>query len=112
MIQLPRQLPKALATSLALLALGHSTSAQEQGAWPQWRGPDGDGISKGPELTVEGKEESLWELEVGLGYSAMSLRDGRLYTMGFDAEAELDLVWCLDAESGEEIWVHSYPAKI
>jgi len=104
--------------SIALLTLGVMTTlsasgtAQEKGSWPQWRGPDGDGISKQVGLSAQGKEDSVWEMEVGLGYSAVSLRDGRLYTLGFDAENEMDLVWCIDAASGEEIWVHSYPAKI
>lgn len=95
-----------------MCSLSVSSAAQEKGAWPQWRGPDGDGISKQPGLSAQGKEASVWEMEVGLGYSAVSIKDGRLYTLGFDVEGEMDLVWCLDAASGEEIWVHAYPAKI
>jgi outer membrane protein assembly factor BamB len=47
-----------------------------------------------------------------MGYSTVAVQGGRVYTMGYDREAGLDLVWCLDAKTGEEIWVHSYPAAI
>jgi outer membrane protein assembly factor BamB len=103
---------------LALFGLGLicttnlSAALQSNGQWPQWRGPDRDGISKETHWSSEGKEESLWELEVGLGYSAVSIRDGRLYTMGFDEDLQEDLIWCVDAKSGEKLWVHSYSAKI
>jgi len=56
--------------------------------------------------------ENLWEASVGLGYSTVSVADGRLYTLGYDVEQELDVVFCLDAETGEELWTHAYPAKI
>jgi len=98
---------------IGMLASQVASNAQDQGgSWPQWRGPDRDGISKEELATTQGKAEALWSMEVGLGYSGSSIRDGRLYTMGFDEDAGLDLVWCIDAKTGEEIWVHSYGAKI
>ena len=80
--------------------------------WPQYRGPDRNGISKETGWVAEGKEEPLWRINVGLGYSSVSVVDGRLYTMGHDEERGLDVVWCLDAETGEEIWTHTYASEI
>lgn len=101
----------------ALLALplaftGGNDPLDDQGNWAQWRGPDGTGISSETNWVSEGKSENLWSAEVGLGYSSVVIGDGKLYTMGYDAEAELDIVFCLDAKTGEEIWTMAYGAKI
>jgi outer membrane protein assembly factor BamB len=79
--------------------------------WPQWRGPNRDGISTEKAWSPAGQAEALWTKQVGLGYSTMSITDGRLYTIGFDGEAGRDVVLCLDALSGEELWRHTYPAN-
>ena len=83
-IREPRFVP-VIGLLLCLSAIVCNNAAQ--GAdWPQWRGPDRDGVcsetgllkswpADGPEL--------LWEVTgLGPGYSSMSIVDGRLYTMG------------------------------
>lgn len=77
--------------------------------WPQWRGPARNGISAETGWTDEGR--AAWRREVGLGYSAVSVVDGRLYTAGWDEAKGEDVVWCLDADTGEELWTHRYPAQ-
>lgn len=79
--------------------------------WPNWLGPDRNGISAETTWSVEGKS-SLWETNVGRGYSSFAVVDGQLYTVGFDEEGGMDVVWCLDAETGDELWTFAYPAKI
>jgi outer membrane protein assembly factor BamB len=91
------------------LALGQS---DDKASWPQWKGPDRDGLSRETDWVAEGKNDPLWSAQVGLGYSSVSIADGRLYTMGYDNEGKLDLVWCMDAETGEELWAHAYESKI
>lgn len=59
-----------------------------------------------------GKTEDLWRREVGLGYSTVVVQDGRAITMGYDKDTGLDSVWCLDAQTGEVRWRHTYPSKI
>jgi outer membrane protein assembly factor BamB len=87
-------------------------AGDEKGEWPHWLGPDRDGISKEKGWSVEGAEEPLWEMNVGLGYSTVSIQDGRLFTMGHNEENQEDLIWCLDPLTGEELWAHALPAKI
>lgn len=80
--------------------------------WLSWRGPDGNGISQETGWNPAGVEV-LWTKELGDGYSAVSVRDGRLYTMGHepgDDKAGTDTVYCLDARTGKEIWTFSYPS--
>lgn len=77
--------------------------------WPRWRGANGDGISTEKEWSYRwsGDPKELWKAEVGTGYSAMSISQGRLVTMG--NTADVDTVYCLDANTGKELWKHSYP---
>src|SRR6185369_11339749 len=78
--------------------------------WPRWRGPAANGISSetvAPWSAAGPKK--LWQVEVGLGFSSISVAQGRAYTMGFVPGS--DVVSCLDATSGQVIWKHSDPGE-
>jgi len=78
--------------------------------WYQWRGPNRDGISneKGWSSTwPESGPKKLWEKSLGVGYATAAVSNGRVYTMG-NAD-KTDTVYCLNADTGAEIWKHSYP---
>ncbi len=82
--------------------------------WPQWRGPNRDGISAETGWSSAWPKEGLkqvWKAEVGAGYGSVAVSRGRLYVMGNTADQ--DTVYCLDANSGAAIWTHTYacPAK-
>lgn len=77
--------------------------------WPQWRGPNRNGISQEKAWLVQWPAEGpkqLWKAEVGIGLSSMSVSRGRLYTMGNNGDS--DSVFCFDAETGKTVWTHSY----
>jgi len=101
-----------LATPPAHAALPAPWSGADDFAWTQWNGPTLDGLSPETEWESAGAEEHLWEAELGLGYSTVSVQDGRLVTMGYDEESGLDSVWCIDAIDGEVLWRHTYPSEI
>jgi outer membrane protein assembly factor BamB len=89
---------------VALLAL--SASAVD---WFRWRGPDLNGISTETEWTTSWPKEGpkqLWKANVGMGFSSMSVADGRLYTLG--NKSDRDAVYCFDAAGGKELWKHTY----
>ncbi len=73
--------------------------------WPQWLGPNRDGIS-----TVTGLRKSwpqsgpklVWRKPLGEGYAGVSIAQGRLFTLF--SEGEEEFIVCLDAASGKEIW--------
>ncbi|MEO2015595.1 MAG: PQQ-binding-like beta-propeller repeat protein [Fuerstiella sp.] len=81
--------------------------------WPQWMGPRLDGVSQETGWSTEWPTDGLsriWTSEVGTGFASVSVVDGRLYTMGHTDGQET--VWCLNEETGEEIWSHQYPAEL
>jgi outer membrane protein assembly factor BamB len=86
------------------------------GAWPQFRGPDRDGISKAPTHLVRSWDTSgpraLWQAEVGEGYAGPVIFKGRVYLMDYDREQKRDALRCLSAQDGAEIWRYSYPLAV
>ncbi|MET0223406.1 MAG: PQQ-binding-like beta-propeller repeat protein [Terrimicrobium sp.] len=77
--------------------------------WPQWRGINRDGISSeeiSPASWGKDGPNQLWRQEVGTGVSSVVVRGGHLYTMG--NKGGTDVVFCLDASTGAEIWRHTY----
>ena len=105
------QHPTRAALLFAATPLCPAALAQDH-TWPQWDGPELAGISSETAWASEGAAEDLWRVDVGLGYSTISVAGGRVYTMGYDAEAGMDSVWCLDALTGETVWRHRYYAEI
>jgi outer membrane protein assembly factor BamB len=77
------------------------------GDWPQWRGPNRDGISKESSLLKEWPKEGpklLWQVKgLGSGYSTPSVANDRLYIVtneGLDDE----FVKCLSTTDGRQLW--------
>jgi len=79
--------------------------------WPRWRGPDGNGISKDTRWNPAALKDAkpVWKVNVGEGFSSVSIEGQRLFTMGF--KDGNDIVWCRDAGTGAEVWKHSYPCE-
>jgi outer membrane protein assembly factor BamB len=92
----------AFAAGVGLLAQVSALSAD----WPQWRGPNRDGISNETGLLKEWPSEGpkrVWLYEkAGNGYSSFSIVNGKLFTMGTRDGQEN--VIALDANSGKELW--------
>lgn len=81
--------------------------------WPNWMGPDHDGIVKGLQLKEPWPEQGLrqaWTREIGIGFSGISIAGGKLYTMGHVKGKEI--VYCMDSATGEEVWRYEYPCKL
>jgi outer membrane protein assembly factor BamB len=95
---------RGVAAALTLSCTALAVAAD--GDWPQWRGPDRDGHAA-PQLLLQkwpsGGPEVAWVFrDAGEGYSAFSIVDGRLYTMG--ARDGKCYAICLSSEDGSEIW--------
>ncbi len=85
----------------------------KQSKWPCWMGNKHDGISEESgwsTLWPEGGLREVWRAEVGIGFSSVSIADGRLFTMGHTEGVET--VYCLDALTGKTVWNHDYPSAL
>ncbi len=100
--------PLSLLCPAALLVMTSASLMAED--WPVWRGPTRDGISAEKDWKISGEPKTLWQAEVGLGFSTFVVAGGRVLTTGHADEK--DTVWCLDAITGKEIWKHEYPADL
>lgn len=101
--------PFALASLLCFL-VGLETSLADE--WPQWRGPNRDGVWS--EKGVVGKFDSdqielKWRVPVSAGYSGPTVSQGRVYLTDRVAEpVEIERVHCFDWQTGKTIWSHGY----
>jgi outer membrane protein assembly factor BamB len=80
--------------------------------WPNYRGVKYDGISQetGWKVWKQSGPKVLWTAELGTGFATMTVKDGCMYSMGNKEinGKEQDVVWCLDALTGQEKWSHAY----
>ena len=81
--------------------------------WPGWLGPEGTGVTQESDWK-NNLEEQAWKAKVGVGFSTVSVTDGRVYTMGHDGRKSggKETVYCLEAKTGKTVWSHSYPAPL
>ncbi|HET8783390.1 MAG TPA: PQQ-binding-like beta-propeller repeat protein [Pyrinomonadaceae bacterium] len=74
--------------------------------WPQWRGPNRDGISKETGLLKQWPAEGpplVWKAAgAGRGFSSFSVANGKLITMGLRGDREF--VVAFDVATGKEAW--------
>jgi len=115
--------------SRSLLAAAFLTVAGSTGRaddWPQWMGPNRDGVWKEAgildKFPAEGPKE-LWRIPIGGGYAGPAVAGGRVYvadkklkdgvkdpTNAFDVSKteSSERLLCLDAKTGKEIWKYEY----
>jgi outer membrane protein assembly factor BamB len=84
------------------------TCACSPSDWPQWRGPNRDGISKETGLLKEWPKTGpklLWQAkDIGQGYSTPSVVGDRLYLMSNNKGLEDESVKALNVKDGKEVW--------
>lgn len=98
-----------LIVSLVIQATGSLSLATRQD-WPQWRGPNRDGVAERTNLPDRLPEnlQSVWKVEVGEGYSTPVAVERKVVL--FVRQQEKEVVLCLNAQNGQEIWRYSYAA--
>jgi outer membrane protein assembly factor BamB len=93
-----------------LVILARQAVAQTAAIWPQWRGPNRDGISKETGLLKQWPTEGpplVWKAQgAGRGYSSFSISNGKLYTLGLRGDREF--VIAFDVATGKEAWATAH----
>jgi outer membrane protein assembly factor BamB len=98
--------------ALASLVLVLSAVATAADDWPQWRGPNRDGVWReqgllekfdGPQIKIR------WRVPVSNGYSGPTVAGGRVYVTDRVVEPkEQERVHCFDWRTGHRLWSHAY----
>lgn len=80
--------------------------------WPQFLGPNRNGVSDEKGLArewPEGGPRVLWSVAVGEGYAGAAVRDGEVYVLD-RREGTTDILRCFALNDGNELWNYSYEA--
>jgi outer membrane protein assembly factor BamB len=80
--------------------------------WPQWRGPNRDGVWRETGIVEQFDSEQLplaWRAPIGAGYSGPTVAEERVYvTDRLDDPVQKERVHCFDARTGQPIWSYEY----
>ncbi len=97
--------------------------------WPQWLGPQRDGVWRETGIVDKVAQQDVkykWRVPIGTGYAGPAIAAGRLYVMdrqlpegsqrnsdpwGRHTQDGLERVLCLDAATGKQVWAHEYPVR-
>ena len=101
---------KSVWALLLLLSMASVSLAQSNANWPQWRGPNRDGVSKETGLLKQWPAEGpalVWKAAgAGRGFSSFSVANGKLITMGLRGDREF--VVAFDVATGKEAWATAH----
>src|SRR5437879_2562129 len=104
--------PKTLLASILTLSLLASGVLRAED-WPQWRGPNRDGVWRETgllEAFPAGGLKVRWRAPVGWGFASPVVAQGRVYV----ADSELlkprarERLHCFDEATGKALWTHAY----
>jgi outer membrane protein assembly factor BamB len=76
--------------------------------WPQWLGPNRDGVSTEQVEPWKGELKALWRQKVGEGHSSPVVASGRVFVHARVAGKEQEEVIAYDARTGKEQWRMAY----
>jgi outer membrane protein assembly factor BamB len=84
--------------------------------WPQWMGPDRDGVWKEAgivEKFPKGGPKQLWTAKVGEGYAGPAVVGNRVFVMDVTGKGDeqKERVICVSAKDGSQLWTHEYACK-
>jgi len=111
----------------AILALLLASAVARADDWPQWMGPNRDGVWAETGIVEKfpaGGPKVMWKAPVGGGYSGPAVANGKVYVTDkvnkpgandpkdpFDVKTQVptsERVLCFDAKTGKELWTHEY----
>ena len=80
--------------------------------WPQFLGPRRNGTTEDKAFSATWPAEgprTVWKKKVGAGWSAPVVSTGKLVI--FHRVDDKEVLQCLDAKTGKELWSSSHPTK-
>ena len=94
---------------IGLMLLASASAAIGVTDWPQWRGPNRDGLVSDASIPRAWPKELKpeWKVTVGVGHASPVVANGRIYV--FARQAEEEVLLCLDSATGKEVWKSGQP---
>ena len=101
-----------LAPALGLLLIVPGAVAMD---WPQWRGPNRDGVWTESGILSSFPATGLvpkWKVPVGFGFSSPIIANGKLFLSDLVVEKRVvhERVLCFNARSGKRVWMTQHDA--
>lgn len=104
-----------LAGAAACAASSDSVApAPDTASWPCYRGKNQNSISTESLNTnwPEGGPKRLWSAKILFGYSSLAINGNRAYTLGSSGNGKETTVYCLDLDTGGEVWKTKLPVGV
>ena len=83
--------------------------------WPKWRGPNQDGTWNETGVIDHFQAEQLqpvWQAPISSGYTGPTVAEGYVYVMDrLTKPRQLERILCFDAQTGQQVWIHSYDCE-
>jgi outer membrane protein assembly factor BamB len=124
-----RLLTLALALPTVLLIIWFSVHASSETAnhsappntvpsgpsdWPQWRGPERNGVSKDTGLIKQWPSsgpQRAWSISsLGEGFGSMAIKGDRIFVQG--TREDLSVIFCLNRADGKTVWSAALGRKV
>ncbi len=110
-----------LLTAITLLLAGAAQGAYAPRSasaadWPQWRGPNRDGVSTETGLLKQwpqGGPKLAWKADLsGVGYGSPAVVGDKLFILAAedDEDGQKEFALCLNAKTGAKVWKTELPA--
>jgi len=104
-----------IVAAVASMVTGTSGQAADLGAtWPQWRGPNRDGLVQGanwPNSLADEHFTLAWHLVLGPGYSGPIVAADRVF-VAETKDKRLEIIRALDRKTGSELWAAEWPGAM
>ncbi len=98
--------------SVLLITAGLLLASAHAGDWPQWRGPERDGVWREEgvlKLIPSTGLKIRWRARVAGGYAGPVVASGKVFVFEMQTDPQVERIQCFDEATGELLWVHSYP---
>lgn len=82
--------------------------------WPQWRGPNRDGVWRESGIVDNIPASGLlirWRARIGQGYSGPVVADGKVFVTDRRSNPDVERVLCFEEATGKPVWQHVYSCE-
>src|SRR5262245_4699194 len=109
---------------VAIAVMLATSFAAQADDWPQWLGPQRDGVWREPGILENFPKDGpkvVWRAKIAGGYAGPAVADNRVYVTDYvtdgDTKKEVfgrtnfkgqERVLCFDAKTGDKVWEHKY----